>query len=480
MAAEIPDRSAYLQGIAKRWRRTLPTLSPAEFAVEQEVHLHTDADEETFVGDFAIAAERRRRDLLRWTRGEPLPTATEAHTRQILGRLPAFVSVHAEAIGGMRLERAPRFRIDAIVEDIMGETAERLPRTIDTYEFSQREEHEETLAISGLGGMRVRLRSDEPGVFKTIHTLNTDRFSILNARHSGVTYLDQYDETSRPHEIQLKTDDTEIILFSQGPVRVTMQGKSYSNEGSPDSDILRRVEGYDALDPRGADWRTDNSELNWKEVENNAILWLYDNVLVPIRKAPKPEQQTKPPEAVPFPEHLFAGPLFTFMPHHDIERLMLLKSSPENAHPHERWAKQPDEALVPGTILPTPETRPIIRNVYTWCGIDTVDRAEEPQAYKKIGFLERRTISTALGDAEDIVTVKPKNATNIFVIDWRAWEAYREEMAKTRTTLSDEEFAENHAALVRTMVPVAEYDGSYQKPIILIARNLEFDEVEAA
>jgi hypothetical protein len=80
-----------------------------------------------------------------------------------------------------------------------------------------------------------------------------------------------------------------------------------------------------------------------------------------------------------------------------------------------------------------------------------------------------------------LIGVSPTRADGIYVADHAPYEKRREELfeeIKPRDRLTDAELAEADRARARTIVPVAEYAGGYEQPVVLINRELDFDEVE--
>ena len=80
-----------------------------------------------------------------------------------------------------------------------------------------------------------------------------------------------------------------------------------------------------------------------------------------------------------------------------------------------------------------------------------------------------------------IVAIRPKYANGIFVIDESKFEERRQELFKQiapRDTLTDEELDSAYDARKATEIPVNDYKGDYKKPIVIITRELDFDEIE--
>lgn len=80
-----------------------------------------------------------------------------------------------------------------------------------------------------------------------------------------------------------------------------------------------------------------------------------------------------------------------------------------------------------------------------------------------------------------IAKINLKYANNCFVTDGAAFMRAREAMFKQiapRQRLNDAELQEIEKVSQEKCVPLVDYDGSYQKPYLIISRELDFDEVE--
>lgn len=80
-----------------------------------------------------------------------------------------------------------------------------------------------------------------------------------------------------------------------------------------------------------------------------------------------------------------------------------------------------------------------------------------------------------------VIRVTPKCANGIFVADISVRDEYKKiifEENPKQERLSEAEYHECLRATGRTIVPIAEYAGDFKKPVVLINRELSFDEVE--
>ena len=114
-----------------------------------------------------------------------------------------------------------------------------------------------------------------------------------------------------------------------------------------------------------------------------------------------------------------------------------------------------------------------------WCDINT-DGKITPEATKS-DFLPEVVWSMDWISSLHVVAIRPKYANGIFVIDESKFEERRQELFKQiapRDTLTDEELDSAYDARKATEIPVNDYKGDYKKPIVIITRELDFDEIE--
>jgi hypothetical protein len=485
----------YLRRLGENYniaKKSLPGLSENDFNNLKNNSSKREIGVESFLMDFAIAAEERRRNLERWAKGKEITPATAEHAKAIISALPTYSIADSEVLGMMRTERVKSFKIDAAVEDILTEISQRLPRRIEAYKFHQ-DYAKETINIPGIGEIKVTMHETGNGIFKDIGEVEGETFRIWNCRKSGVKYMNKYSDISRPSNIEIKPKQLKIELYDdESGIFVTKQGKRFTNarwrtaSGSGyDSDayrddLHRTYSGGNEDDSRYRDinnnWEKDKTVLSWKKVEDEAIIWLAENVLNPFKQAPKTEnQKSSLPEEEPFPEGKI-GPIFTFVGMQDLRRIELIKNNPKNAYPEERKAIAPNERLVPYGI-PLENVSEIANDGFIWCGVGAIDENTNMDSMK-IGRETRKT-DRIFGDNEGLAVIKPKTATDVYVVDWQAWDDFREEKFTTNhDTLTDDEVAEMYRALARTLVPIADFKGDYKNPIVLIGRDLELDEVQ--
>lgn len=436
----IESGAEYLKRIGEEYvayNEFLPGISDKAFQYQKEINARREIGVESFLADFAIAGEERRRNLVRWRMGDKLPEASDEQIAIIQSALPRFVVLNKEAVGGMSVEQVKRHKIDVVTEDIMTEVARRLPRTLDAYRYHQ-DYASDSLDVPGLGKVNVRLTQTANGIFSTINSLDAKNFWIWNCRKSGVTYLNRFNEISRPIEVTIKPKNIKLEIYDDGP-------------------------GMEERDP-----------ARFQKLQDEAIVWLVDNVLNPLRKMPLPEKQIDLPSMEePFPEGK-VGPLFAFVEEEDIEKIEVLKHGIERAYPDERTAVKPGRRLIPLSYnrQDLPEE---VHDGFIWCGIGEVIEGMKTKGLK-IADRERDTWS--IFSKEGLAEIKPLTATDIYVVDWQAWDDFREQAFKPgHDRLTDIEVGDMYKAVGKTFVPISEYKGGYKKPVVLIARDLEVNEI---
>ena len=114
-----------------------------------------------------------------------------------------------------------------------------------------------------------------------------------------------------------------------------------------------------------------------------------------------------------------------------------------------------------------------------WCDINTSEKITREAT--KSDFLPEVVWNMDWMTSLYIVAIRPKYANGIFVIDESKFEERRQELFKQiapRDTLTDEELDSAYDARKATEIPVNDYKGDYKKPIVIITRELDFDEIE--
>ncbi len=251
------------------------------------------------------------------------------------------------------------------------------------------------------------------------------------------------------------------------------EGKyTYSKRRSPylvhDDDIGREYE------PKGKEPKV----LMTVEVMGEFRQYLTDVVLKTIMSHPIPMEKIDvlaPPATTPFPESF--GSIFCFGEYRDAERIKQGKADASQLPADERYGLIGSGYRLMSLGTSNDGTVPkIAYGGFLWCGLGEVT-AETPieklEVYGHYRWSDRERF---------VIRLKPTKADAIYIADHAAYEKRRKElgdaMEKGRDLFTDAEVADFTCARARTIVPITEYKGGYEQPVVLVNRELSFDEVE--
>lgn len=224
--------------------------------------------------------------------------------------------------------------------------------------------------------------------------------------------------------------------------------------------------------PRGTEPTCINLEEKFEEFTN----WLEKNVLeyiLTFEEANIIESPTKMEELIPY-----TGPfdnIFSICDSTEAEKIKRGKIDP-------RLLRLEDQSvyfgcghrLVPLGTHSHINFPKIANEGFIWCEVakdipqtltlsDAVSHAMRPLFHKKY-----------------LVSIKLKYANHVYVIDNSKFEEKRQELFKAiapRERLTDEEYDDVIASRGATIIPITEYKGNYKEPLVLIGRELDFDEI---
>lgn len=215
--------------------------------------------------------------------------------------------------------------------------------------------------------------------------------------------------------------------------------------------------------------------FNLEEKFEEFKTWLEKNVLDYILSFPEQELEEEKLELIPY-----EGPwLIVYSVCNDNDRIRINKGK-ENVKElplHSRHASfGRGHRLVP---LSCKGNYPKIANEgFIWCD---VNQALTSNSTRKELDICVENAMYSLFDENYLIAIKPKYANDVYVADNSKFEETRQELFKKiepRQRLTDEELDMALAARGATIVPLTEYKGDYKEPIVLIARELDFDEIE--
>lgn len=181
------------------------------------------------------------------------------------------------------------------------------------------------------------------------------------------------------------------------------------------------------------------------------------------------------PEPILFPESV--GTIFCFSEYREVDRIKLGKENVEKLHPSDRYGLSGGGyRLVPLGTCNDGTVPKIAYEGFLWCGIGEVTPEMAIESLEVPGHHR-------WSDREQfVIRVKPNRANEVYIADHAEYEKRRKQLGDAmedgRDQFTDAEIADFTCARARTIVPISVYQGGYEQPIVLINRELSFDEVE--
>lgn len=219
--------------------------------------------------------------------------------------------------------------------------------------------------------------------------------------------------------------------------------------------------------------------INLEQKFNEFTAWLEKFVLGYILSFQE-EDIIQPPtqmeELIPYKGHW--STVYSICDWRAAERIKKGKENPSELPPEERHAYIGyGHRLVPWNVQCRDRFPEIAYEGFIWCDVN------QEQNVTQNSKLESEVMS-AMGSifGEDhIVAINLKYANQVYVVDNSKYEETRQQLFEAiapRDMLTDEELGNAFASRGATIVPITEYKGDYKKPIVLINRELEFEEIE--
>lgn len=212
-----------------------------------------------------------------------------------------------------------------------------------------------------------------------------------------------------------------------------------------------------------------------KDVFLEFTLWLQENVLTKIKAEPIPSEKVDifRQEKVAYSGML--GPIFCFGDGRDAVRVYTGQQYADQLEASDRYGMYGGYRLLPLNISNDGTVPDVAYEGFKWCGLGEVTQTTPADTLDVPG-------NNRWNDREKFVfRVIPNRADEIYVADNAPYEMRRHglfEEIKPRVRLIDEEVAEVDRVRARTIVPVTEYTGGYTRPVVLVARELDLDEIE--
>ena len=219
--------------------------------------------------------------------------------------------------------------------------------------------------------------------------------------------------------------------------------------------------------------------INLQKKFDEFTAWLEESVLKYILSFPEADIIQPDPvvELIPY-----QGPwptVFSVCNWQTAERLEKGKKNPIDLPPEDRHAYIGDgRRLVPlfgGFDGQFPE---VANNGFIWCDTNqsiTLNSMADDIVYEVVSS------SSSFLSRKYIVAIKLKYSNNVYVADNSWFDEKRKQLFESiapRNYLTDDELNSAYVARGATIVPITEYKGGYKEPIVLIDRELDFDEID--
>ena len=260
-------------------------------------------------------------------------------------------------------------------------------------------------------------------------------------------------------------------LYKEPRRYLRYQGNSYKKrpkELIADNDLGREYS------PIGNEPVRINLEQKFKEF----TAWLEDFVLKYILSFPEENTIQSP---IPLEELIpYEGPwhtIYSVCNWRDVARIKKGKKNPSELPLEERHAYiGSGRRLVPLDVHCNARFPKIAYEGFIWCDVNQKDEVNQNT---KLVY-EVMSAMGSIFDKNHIVAINLKYANHVYVADNSKFEETRQQLFKAiapRERLTDEELGNAFASRGATIVPITEYKGGYKEPIVLINRELEFEEI---
>jgi len=217
------------------------------------------------------------------------------------------------------------------------------------------------------------------------------------------------------------------------------------------------------------------------EVMTEFDVYLKKNVLKRILATPVATEKvfSKEIELLPFPHGVFPHGFFCFAEYNDVRRITQGKNNKNDLRAADRYGMQGTGLRLMAFSTKNDGTvDELAYDGFLWCGILPNSAIPTREQLKINGGRERR-------DENFVIKIIPRHSNGIYVVDHAPYERRRLEIwaaieasGDTREKLVPDEVADFICARARTLVAINDYKGGYEEPVILINRELQFDEVE--
>ena len=309
--------------------------------------------------------------------------------------------------------------------------------------------------------------------YKLVREINGENFKLYFSRVQGRLKDTNWNDTAALHSVHIPKQIIEVFEDESGPTYYLYVGNNWEEDkewfmnsikvnsklrGEPRrylqySGNTYRSRAYELVydDDLGREYSPMGNEpqrISLKQKFKEFTSWLEEFVLNYILTFPEEnEVEETIDELIPY-----NGPwttVFSLCDNKDARRIMKGKRNPKELPVEDRYASfGPRRRLVPLDVRNNGRFPQIAREGFIWCDVK--------QNVSQCITWEMGQLS----EDNYIVAIKLKYANDVYVVD-------------------NSKYEENGlAARGATIVPITEYKGGYKEPIVLINRELDFDEID--
>ena len=339
--------------------------------------------------------------------------------------------------------------------------------------------------------------------FKLVREINGENFKLYFSRGQGRLNDTNWNDTAALHSVHIPKQIIEVFEDESGPTYYLYVGKNWEedkkffmNSIKVNSKLRREprrylkytgntymsraleLVPYNDLGREYSPMGDEPRRINLKEKFKEFTSWLEEFALDYILTFTVEEVvEEKNKELIPY-----EGPwttVFSLCDTREARRIMKGKENSNELPLQDRHAYFGRiRRLVPLDVRNNGRFPQIAREGFIWCDVNTnitpnskVDDISQCIAWEMWHLFKGNCI----------IAVKLKYANDVYVADNAKYEEKRHQLFESiapRDMLTDEELGDALAARGATIVPITEYKGEYKEPIVLINRELDFDEID--
>jgi len=339
--------------------------------------------------------------------------------------------------------------------------------------------------------------------YKLVREINGEDFKLYFGRSQGRINNSNWNNTAALHCVYIPKQIIEVFEDESGPEYYLYVGKNWEHDkkwfmnsikvnsklrgkprryleyiGNTRNSRASELVPHDDLgreySPLGDEPRRIDLELKFKEFTS----WLEEFVLNYILTFPEENVAEETiDELIPY-----KGPwstVFSLCSGKDAERILKGKENPNKLPLQDRHAYfGSGRRLVPLDVHNNGRFPQAAREGFIWCDTNpNITQNSKIDEISRCITLEMKSLFRE----NYVIAVKLKYANEVYVADNAKYEETRHQLFESiapRNRLTDEELGNALAARGATIVPITNYKGDYKDPILLINRELDFDEID--